>query len=258
MSRTGGHGLDAGRSDRARRVASWVGAALLCLSVVPAWSQFVPSETRASSHRGLIDPEFNHTKNQLTWVDLSGNIWVGGIDKATGELVPRSGRGKLIERGAAPEGGLGFTLNGPEWVYGGTTDRIVYTRQLSGLPETPMNARIGVAWQKPDGKWTRRTLSPDVPLNGPYGSENVGDPRPTISYNDAFGNRFWRELDRPETEEALPGLPQAQFPVARFARGQRAAVYVVNVGGTDQVFPPPPPPPPPHQLKDGIGNKKQH
>jgi hypothetical protein len=203
---------------------------------VPASAQFVPAETLASPTRGLIDPEFNQAKGLFTWVDLSGNIWVGGIDKATGAFNPASGKLQLIERGAAPSGGLGFTLNGPEWVYGADLDRIVYTRFPAGLEETPENARLGVAWQKPDGRWTRRTLEPDRALNGPYGSESTNDPAPHISYNDALGNRYWRELDRPETEEALPGLPQAQFPVARFARGERAAVYPVNVDGTDQVF----------------------
>jgi hypothetical protein len=206
------------------------------LGSTPAGAQFVPTEVLASSTRGLIDPEFNQAKGQFTWVDLQGSIWIGGIDKSTGELTPLSGKAQLIERQAAPKGGLGFTLNGPEWVYGADADRIVYTRFPPDLPETPENARIGVAWQNPDASWTRRTLSPDVALNGPYGSESTDDRAPHISYNDAFGNRYWREIDNPDTEEALPGLPQAQFPVARFARGQRAAVYPVKVGATDQVF----------------------
>lgn len=203
---------------------------------LPASAQFVAAETPASSTRGLIDPEFNHRKGQFTWVDLNGSIWVGGINRSTGAFVPLSGKLQLIESEAAPRGGLGFTLNGPEWVYGADLDRIVYTRFEPGVPETPENARIGVAWQKADGSWTRRTLAPDVALNGPYGSESLDDPAPRISYNDALGNRFWRELDNPETEEALPGLPKTQFPVARFARGERAAVYPVNVNGIDQVF----------------------
>jgi hypothetical protein len=196
----------------------------------------VPVETLASPTRGLTDPEFNQAKGLFTWVDLRGSIWVGGIDRATGALVPPSGEGVLIEAGAAPSGGLGFTLNGPEWVYGAAGDRIVYTRFPTGVQATPENARIGVASQKRDGTWTRKTLSPDVALNGPYGSEWTNDTAPRISYNDALGNHYWRELDKPETEELLPGLPQAQFPVARFARGQRAAVYPVTVDGVLQAF----------------------
>lgn len=215
-------------------LASFGVAALLGTTSVMA--QFVPSEVKASPTRGLIDPEFNRAKGQFTWVDLQGSIWIGGIDKRTGELVPADGKGVLIERRGAADGGLGFTLNGPEWVLGGATDRIVYTRFLPDLPETPENARLGVAWQRADGTWTRRTLEPDVPLNGPYGSDTAGDPAPKISYNDAAGNRFWRELDRPGSEEALPGLPKEQFPVVRFARGDRAAIYPLAVDGVDQVF----------------------
>jgi hypothetical protein len=220
------------------RTALRVGAAALVLGAMvgSASAQFVPTEVKVSTGRDLIDPEFNQGKGQFTWVDLRGNIWVGGIDQATGAFVPANGKLALIERGAAPRGGLGFTLNGPEWVYGADGDRIVYTRFLPDLPETPENARIGVAWQKPNGKWAKRTLSPDLALNGPYGSETTDDPAPRISYNDALGNRYWREIDRPETEDVLPGLPQEQFPVARFVRGARAALYPLAVEGIDQVF----------------------
>jgi hypothetical protein len=211
-------------------------AALSALLPLAAAAQFVPAERLASTTRGLIDPEFNQAKGQFAWVDLSGSIWVGGIDRASGELVPRTGKLALIERGAAPSGGLGFTLNGPEWAYGADFDRIVYTRFLPGTAPVPANARLGAAWQLPDGSWTRRTLSAERALNAPYGSEEAGDAAPRITYNDAAGNRFWRELLKPETEASLPGLPKAQFPVARFARGERSAVYPLPVDGVDQAF----------------------
>jgi hypothetical protein len=201
-----------------------------------ATAQFTPAEALASTTRGLIDPEFNQAKGQFTWVDLTGSIWVGGIDRATGALVPASGKAVLIEKGAAPSGGLGFTLNGPEWAYGADFDRIVYTRILPGTTPVPANARVGTAWQQSDGSWTRRTMSSDLPRNGPYGSEEAGDPAPRITYNDAAGNHYWRELLKPGTEAPLPGLPQAQFPVARFARGERSAVYPVKVDNVTQAF----------------------
>ncbi len=211
-------------------------AGIAALAMPALAADFVPAEVPASTTRGLIDPEFNRAKGQFTWVDLAGSVWVGGIDRATGEFLPPSGKLELIEKGAAPTGGLGFTLNGPEWVYGADFDRIVYTRILPGLAPTPINARLGVAWQKNDGTWVRRTASADLPRNAPYGSEEPNDPSPRIAYNDAAGNHYWREILKPETEEILPGLPQAQFPVARFARGERSAVYPVAVGGVSQAF----------------------
>jgi len=209
---------------------------IAALSALAFAADFTATERLASTTRGLIDPEFNHAKGQFAWVDLAGSFWVGGIDRITGELVPATGKLALIEKGAAPSGGLGFTLNGPEWVYGADFDRIVYTRMLPGLPVTPANSRLGTAWQKSDGSWVRRTLSADLARNGPYGSEEANDPAPRITYNDAAGNRYWREILKPETEQLLPGLPQAQFPVARFARGERSAVYPVISGGIPQVF----------------------
>lgn len=232
-----GHGR-AGVSLKAVWIRRIHAAAVALCFIVPvvALAQFVPAETQASNNRQLTDPEFNQGRGTFTWVDFSGNIWLGRLDQATGVLTPLSGKATLIERGAAATGGLGFTLNGPEWVYGAAGDRIAYTRFLPGLSQTPENARVAIATLGSGGKWVKTTLSPDGARNAPYGSESVDDLRPHISYNDAAGNRFWRELDDPSSEEALPGLPQQQFPVVRFARGLRAAVYPSSVDGVDQVF----------------------
>lgn len=224
------------RNPLGRRTASALAIGLYLLTALPALAQFVPAEALASNNRQLTDPEFNQARGTFTWVDFSGNIWLGRIDKATGALNPLSGKATLIEKGAAATGGLGFTLNGPEWVYGAAGDRVAYTRFLPDLPQTPENARVTIATLRADGKWAKRTISPEVALNGPYGSESIDDLTPRITYNDAFGNRFWRELDDVTTEESLPGLPQDQFPVARFARGMRAAVYPSTVNGVDQAF----------------------
>ena len=67
-------------------------------------ADFLPAELPASTTRSLIDPEFNRAKGQFAWVDLAGSIWVGGIDRATGEFVPPSGKLALIDKAAAPIG----------------------------------------------------------------------------------------------------------------------------------------------------------
>jgi hypothetical protein len=53
----------------------------------------------------MIDPEFNFAKKMLTWVDIAdGNIWVAGYDFQTGNFVPDSGKGTLIEAAVAVGG----------------------------------------------------------------------------------------------------------------------------------------------------------
>lgn len=223
---------------RPRTTVTALLAALLLACAVPGAAQtWIPAETPASSNRRLLDPEFNRARGQFTWVDIvDGSIWIGGIDRATGQLQPEDGRAVLIEKSAAPPGGLGFTLNGPEWVIGGSTDRIVYTRMLPGVEPTPANAQIGAAFQRADGRWVLRTLSPERRLNAPYGSDIPGDPAPRITYNDAFGNHFWREIDRPETEAPVPGLVPDLLPAVRHLRStaERGLVYPMDVGGTPQ------------------------
>lgn len=215
-------------------------AALLAASVLPATAQdFVPKETRATGNIRLLDPEFNQAKGLLTWVDMiDGSIWIGGFNKTTGALEPADGRLKLVEKSAYPYGGLGFSLNGPEWVLGGATDRIVYTRQIAGLEPTPENAELGAAFQRAsDGKWVTRTVAPGFHRSAPFGSEIEGDPRPRISYNDELGNHYWRELDDASTEELLPGLAPGLLPAVRHVRGsgERGMAYPALVAGVPQV-----------------------
>jgi hypothetical protein len=221
--------------------ASTAAAALAAGLVLPGPALadgFVPNETLASSNKRVLDPEFNMGKGLFTWVDiLDGSIWLSRIDKATGAFIPETAKDVLIEKSAAPPGGLGFTLNGPEWVLGADGDAIVYTRFLPGVPATPANAQIGAAIQNKKGAWVLRTLSQGRPLNAPYGSDLAADPKPRITYNDAAGNHFWRELNDPNTEVPIPATPQGLLPAIRHVRGAGAPsiVYPVPVNGTPQV-----------------------
>lgn len=221
----------------AAKVALAAALAAAALSAAAA-GPFVPNETPATSNKRVLDPEFNQGKGLFTWVDVvDGSIWLSRIDKATGTFLPETGKDVLIEKSAAPPGGLGFTLNGPEWVLGVDGDTIVYTRMPAGLPPTPDNAQLGAAILNKKGAWVLRTVSPGRPLNAPYGSDSAIDPAPRITYNDAQGNHFWRELNNAATEEPIPGTPQGLLPAVRHVRGpgQRALLYPVDVAGTPQV-----------------------
>jgi hypothetical protein len=209
-------------------------AAGLWVAALP--SSQAQTEVLATPYRWLIDPEFNPAKGQFTWVDAAtGSIWVSGIDRATGNFIPANGKGVLIERSAAPIGGMGFTLNGPEWALGTPSDVIVYTRFPPGLPPTPENALIGMATQTPSGAWTRKTAAPG-PRNAPFGSLSRNDVA-KVTYNDAAGNHYWRNASDANSEEALPGLTgTGLLPAVRFVADENIVVYPLTVDGVPQVF----------------------
>ncbi|GAB4123392.1 MAG: hypothetical protein Fur0014_22130 [Rubrivivax sp.] len=207
--------------------------------MAPATFASEPVEVPATANKRLLDPEFNREKGLFTWVDIiDGSIWVSQIDKATGNFIPADGRWQLVERSAAPIGGLGFSLNGPEWVLGAQQDYIVYTRYDSTSPQSPELARLGAAVLNSKGQWVRRTISAELPRNSPFGSENPTDVAPRITYNDEAGNHYWRVINDPSTEELLPGLVgTGLLPAVRHVRdsARQAVTYPLTVDGVPQV-----------------------
>lgn len=185
----------------------------------------------------MIDPEFNRDKKMFTWVDsVSGDIWVAGYDYQTGAFIPANGKGTLIEAAVSTGGsypGLGFTVNGPEWAQGTSTDYVVYTRTNATGDPTPANSLIGVAFQNADGSWTRKSLS-SAQRNGPFGSISRSS-EAKISYQDGAGTHYARTLNDPNTEEALPGLTATGLtPAARFVDNANIVVYQLPIQGVQQ------------------------
>lgn len=224
------------------RLTTWVGRAIgffaAATCALAPWATAVaqPVETPATTNKRILDPEFNRLKGLFTWVDMmDGSIWLGRID-TKGRFVPESGKHALVEKAAVPIGGLGFTYNGPEWVLGAQGDSVVYTRYRKGKPPTPENAQIAVLGQDTTGAWVVRTLSGGRPLNAPFGSDWVSDPKPRISYNDVQGYHYWRELNDAGTEEMIPGLVPGLKPAVRHVKGpdERSLVYPVPVNGVPQ------------------------
>lgn len=61
-------------------------ALVLALGGLPGWAaaQFVPSETRVSAHRGLVDYEISQARAKIAWTDPKGNLWLADINRDTG------------------------------------------------------------------------------------------------------------------------------------------------------------------------------
>jgi hypothetical protein len=215
-----------------------IGFALAALGGV-SWSfgasaaDWTPNETLVSAQPDLIDIEFSQSRAQFCWNDENGNLWIGNVDRATGNFVPEDGKGILVDNDSMRFVDAQKTKNGPEWVMTSQGDFIVYTKYV-GL-HTDRNSRIGFAQTAPNGQWYGGLLGPDVPRKAPYGSATAGDPKPRITYVDNRENHYWREIWDQSTEQLIPDFPASNYPV-RHVIGTRALVYPLVVGLFEQAF----------------------
>ena len=198
-------------------------------------AEFTPNESLVSEQGDLRDPEFSQSRAQFTWVDITGHLWVGNVDRTTGLFDPPDGKGQLIDPDSMTSDDIELLTNGPEWVTAAKTDHIVYTKFLPGKPHELQHARLAFAHQAEDGTWSHRFISPRRHYIVPYASSDRGDTAPRINYFDLHGNHYWRDLFDWTSETIVPQCPPSFFPM-RFVQGARAVVFVAPVDGVSQVF----------------------
>jgi len=223
--------LNAGACRRIRTLLISLLVAGWCLGA--SASGWVPNETQVSPTPDLIDFEFSQSRAQLCWNDEIGNLWIGNVDRATGDFVPADGKGILVDPDSMRYADAQKTKNGPEWLSTSQGDFIVYTKYVGY--HTDANSRIGLARTAPNGQWYGSVLGPDVARKAPYGSASADDPAPRITYVDNRENHYWRELWNQSTEQLLSDIPASNAPV-RHAIGMRGIVYTLTVGTVSQAF----------------------
>lgn len=212
---------------RARRLCvacAWVvgvGAALWGAMTQAQVSQ--PAEVQVSAQTDLLDPEFSQGRGKLVWADSAGSLWLGSVNRQTGMIEPADGKGTLIDADAMTSADLRITTNGPEWLATSLGDQIVYTKFLPGLAHTKLTARLAYAGQRTDGGWEYGYLDGAVRL-APYASRDERDGAPRITYVDARGNHYWRDLSASGSEQAVTGYAPSMYSM-RHVPGQRAVVY---------------------------------
>jgi hypothetical protein len=199
-----------------------------------AAAQFVPNETRASGNPGLIDFEFSQTRGRFVWTDTDGKVWLGRVNRATGDFEPASGKGLLVATGAITKSNM-FKFNGPEWLAMASGDQILYSYYRPGLPQTTQNTRMAVAVQNRQGEWVSQPLSPELPRIAHVASQDKGDTNPRIRYLDPDLNHYVRDVLEASTEVKLTFLPPSTR-AWRFASGARALLYSAPANGVSQVF----------------------
>lgn len=213
-----------------------LGSAFLLMSAsTAAWAgAWQPNEEQASAEKELIDYEFSQDRAQFAWVDSLGRLWLGNVNRATGQFEPADGRGLLVDPEALSYGDFVITFNGPEWAKAADGDQIAYTKFVAGKPHSARTARVAVAKQSRSGSWTYSVLSPNAPRMAPYASESDNDPSPIITYIDSAGNHYWRATGRVNTERRIAAMEPSKFPI-RPVRGARALLFSKLADAIQQV-----------------------
>lgn len=198
---------------------------------------FVPNETLVSTAIDLIDVEYSSERAQYARVDTAGQLWVGDINRATGDYIDPTGRQYLVDINTMKTGDLIWVYTGAEWMQtadGG--EAVVYTKFVPNKRHTAVNARIGFAQPYPNGTWTAGVLPPtNLPRYDIFGIEDSGGGRPAMYYLDDLKNKVWRNLDDP-TERIVPLTTPNAAHAMRFVRGARAIAYRAKVVGVWQAF----------------------
>ena len=220
------------------RVPGWTSAlalgSLLAVGVpsqpasrAPAFDgeDFIVDDVVVSNRKvSLVDVEFDKLGFRMAWRDSDGRLWVSDIDPETGAWTPKSGRGQLVDKGL-PQG----VNQGPEWAYAAGGARIVYTKEVYGIPHLYQAALE-------NGRWRVTRLRDSSFRSVVKGSKDSEDGRPRVAYEFADPQRAnlrgWREIDDPDTDQVIP----AQHPGATsWVEGRRSIILTVEVDGVDQV-----------------------
>jgi hypothetical protein len=132
-------------------------------TVSPADPDFVQEDLQVSTTTAqIIDPEYNYTGNQVCWQDLDGYMWVAGIDPVTGNILPATGRGTLIDSNLAP---IDVTFNGPEWAFTASGPQILYSKVIGGDPYVARATYNGSKWVTEVLQNTANTFNPRATKN---------------------------------------------------------------------------------------------
>lgn len=190
---------------------------------------FVPDDRLVSDLSvDLKDPEFDMVGNLMVWQDADGNMWLSDVDPATGEILPSTGQGDLVDSGLANLFAIG---NGPEFGYGAGETFLCYTK-------TSLQTRyLAVAKQDTGGNWLA-SIQENAndryrPLCTTQGTQDAGR-IVYINASDALQKTLsWRVIDDETTERTFTTAGDIG---ARWADGERAFVLAKEVDSVKQLF----------------------
>ena len=105
--------LFASRAAANRLAGGFISFLCVIAALTASAAGWAPNETRVSPTPDLVDFEFSQSRAQFCWNDEIGNLWVGNVDRATGNFVPADGKGILVDPDSMRFADAQKTKNGP-------------------------------------------------------------------------------------------------------------------------------------------------
>jgi hypothetical protein len=211
-----------------RKIAMVPLLALLVSSVSVA-ELFVPDD-RLVSDPGIDikDPELDQLGNRMLWQHTNGDMWLADVDPLTGDIIPNTGQGLLVDSGLANLVAVG---NGPEFGYGAGEVFLCYNKQIASI------RYLAIAKQDFAGNWvpTIQEMVDDRyrPICTPPGTPDAGRVVYVDSSDPVQKTVSWRNIDDAASERTFYTVGEYG---GRWAGTERAFVTAKEVGGIKQLF----------------------
>jgi hypothetical protein len=150
----------------------------------------------------LSDPEIDWIGNHFCWAGKEG-IWIGKIDKKTGDFIPKNGKGILVD--STPSYlGMQLVANGPEWAMSKKGSICIYPDSVD-----EKTIRIGTARLIND-KWAAESLPNSdgrIPFFGSYDEKYSKDGITCASYDPVTMKKTGMRLrNSSDTIEIIPPI----------------------------------------------------
>ena len=190
---------------------------------------FTPNDRLVSDPLvNLRDPEFDSVGNRMIWQDENNNMWLADVDPVTGDILPNTGQGLLVDSGLANIVAIG---NGPEFGYGAGEVFLCYTkRDATGRYLAISKQDIAGNWlpsiqEMANDRYRSICTVEGTPDAGRMVYVDATDPaQKTIS---------WRNIDDAASERTFTMVGETG---GRWAGTERAFVAVNEVAGIKQLF----------------------
>jgi hypothetical protein len=146
------------------------------------------------------DPEIDWIGNHYCWADKEG-VWIGKIDKKTGDFIPKNGKGTLID-GSPSQRGMQLVKNGPEWALSKKGSVCIYPDSIDAT-----TISIGAA-KLVNNNWVAASLphsNDRIPFFGSYDENYDKDGITCVSYDPVTLNPTGMRLrNSSDTTEIIP------------------------------------------------------
>jgi hypothetical protein len=185
-------------------------------------NEVIVSDPNLSFLDGIVDMEFDGL-SRFVWVDRTGNVWIGNVDKTTGLFDPPDGRAELVDADAVTVNEIG---NGPEWVFTDAGPQVLYAKHIGST-----TALAKASYR--DGVWHPRFLNQTLDRVGPVGSLDRHDPSAAIAYRGpnylvdppSITAQYLRDLADSASEQMIPTTDEYRVAAVRWVPNTKSVIF---------------------------------